>query len=697
MTVSTTTAPKAAARAPATPQAPATGAVWGALLWKECREVAPVIGLIALAWSLIWATILWGAAGRMVENFESSAAPMLNIAAICGPIAALIVGFAQHIRESRPDRLGLLLHRPVARSTLFWCKTAAGLGLCVPALALPVLAAYWWASNPANVPQPFTWSMLLAPLADILSGVPYYFAGILVAQRMDARWYGARLLPVAAPIVASVAEVIAPTFGWALLWSGLATLLLALAARGQFVGAGQYGPMKPVARGAFGGAIFAALMLLLVVGLGLLAGLLEPSSYQTTYSQSLDMYLADGTPVHAESQTGKPYRITDFSGRAVAGDPTKMLWSPQPVQGDMDLRRGYYSRFHEPGYYFIRAFMTGTTDSVIWYAANNGGNYFVGFGDRNNRYAGVLGADGLEAGAAVPLRALARPLHGVRASAKGDAVISAGDTIYRLTGNLKFAPLWHMDGPILKLGQFYGARLPRDNPPAYVMAATANEIAVLEPGEPPKVLFRYALPDAERWHISALRFESTGQFLVTLRPRQMSAEGQPLSARALYLHPDGTLDHELALPGERQEYVRTPTAADVVPKYVYPPLAPPVVFHGLEPALRWLGPNFQPSDLSLMTDTRATILNGIGALMSAAAMHVLLRRRRLAASQIWLWTILTLATGPLGILLRLCTSGLPVTAACPHCATRHPLTDTHCPACGTAPATPPRNGSEVFA
>src|SRR5437667_288285 len=78
-------------------------------------------------------------------------AGMLTITVVAGPLAALLVAFVQFFRETRADRLGFLLHRPVSRSTIFACKAAVGLVLYALALGVPLLVALWWASYPANV------------------------------------------------------------------------------------------------------------------------------------------------------------------------------------------------------------------------------------------------------------------------------------------------------------------------------------------------------------------------------------------------------------------------------------------------------------------------------------------------------------------------------------------------------------------
>ena len=59
------------------------------------------------------------------------------------------------------------------------------------ALGIPFVCFETWKARPGNLLAPYHWRMSLPWLADILSGLVYYFAGMLMAQRA-ARWYGSR-------------------------------------------------------------------------------------------------------------------------------------------------------------------------------------------------------------------------------------------------------------------------------------------------------------------------------------------------------------------------------------------------------------------------------------------------------------------------------------------------------------------------
>ena len=191
---------------------PRLAGVWRAMLWKECRETALIAGIMAL---LVGAVLGWlvvresyaVTSPNMSGNYDTAGDAFLNGATtILAPLAALVLGFAQFILESRPDRFAFVAHRPVSRAQLFWSKVVTGLALYLAAMLLPLAIALAWASRPYNIPLPFSWAMALPPLSDIAAGIPFYFAGALVARRSEAGWVGSRLLPAAAPILSAAAR-----------------------------------------------------------------------------------------------------------------------------------------------------------------------------------------------------------------------------------------------------------------------------------------------------------------------------------------------------------------------------------------------------------------------------------------------------------------------------------------------------------
>jgi hypothetical protein len=87
----------------------------------------------------------------------------------------------------------------------------------------------------------------------------------------------------------------------------------------------------------------------------------------------------------------------------------------------------------------------------------------------------------------------------------------------------------------------------------------------------------------------------------------------------------------------------------------------------------------------------------LGTTVVMAGLTFWLARRREIGRAAWLWAILVLLLGPAGLLLMLCSRGLPVTVRCASCSKGRRVDQGACPHCGAPAPTPARNGTEVFA
>ena len=96
---------------------------------------------------------------------------------------AAAFGFLQIVFEAHGDKRSLLLHRPLCPSRIFLAKAImARRHLYLLASGIPFVCLETWKARPGNMPAPYQWQMSLPWLADILSGLVYYFAGMLMAQ-----------------------------------------------------------------------------------------------------------------------------------------------------------------------------------------------------------------------------------------------------------------------------------------------------------------------------------------------------------------------------------------------------------------------------------------------------------------------------------------------------------------------------------
>ncbi len=228
-----------------------------ALILKEWRE------------NIKWVP-LPGLAILVVVLIDRPAAPMLDVTGafffcLTGVVFGAALGFLQIFFEGHGERRSLLLHRPLGPSRIFLAKALAGVGLYLLALAIPFVCLESWYATPGKLSAPYHWRTGLPWLADILSGLVYYFAGMLTAQR-EARWYGSRGLAVAAAFLSSYLVWTVPEFWQALVAIGFFGLFVSVAAWGSFCAGGAYAQQPRVAKAALSMTLLAGFLIISALG-----------------------------------------------------------------------------------------------------------------------------------------------------------------------------------------------------------------------------------------------------------------------------------------------------------------------------------------------------------------------------------------------------------------------------------------------
>ncbi|MGI4789942.1 MAG: hypothetical protein ACRYFS_13960 [Janthinobacterium lividum] len=250
-----------------------------AMFWKECHETArwAILAGLALTLGLTYAWYHQFGQSEFLNlgQFWSGENLVLTITM---PLIGLALGLMQILPELRRDQWAFLVHRPASRTTLFWGKVLPGVCLYLLATVLPLLGLAAWAAQPSHIPAPFDFRFTLAGWASILSGLPFYFAGLLVAVR-PARWYGSRALPIVAALIAPFAAVTLTLFWQAALVSVLVTVVLLCAAWGSFVTSGDYSQQTKSARFVLGMTLYPGAVAVSIAALMLLFGTLNALSH----------------------------------------------------------------------------------------------------------------------------------------------------------------------------------------------------------------------------------------------------------------------------------------------------------------------------------------------------------------------------------------------------------------------------------
>jgi hypothetical protein len=228
-----------------------------ALIWKEWREHLkwlPLPGLVILCVFLI-------------DTPDEPMPDRMDTYFFCltAVVFAAALGFLQVFFEGHGDKRSLLLHRPLSPSRIFLAKAIAGIGLYVLALGIPFACLESWYATPGKMPAPYHWRTSLPWLADILSGLVYYFAGMLTAQR-DVRWYGSRGLALAAAFFCSYLVWAVPEFWQALVAIGTIGALVGVAAWGSYSAGGAYAPQPRLAKAALALTFLLGLLIASMLG-----------------------------------------------------------------------------------------------------------------------------------------------------------------------------------------------------------------------------------------------------------------------------------------------------------------------------------------------------------------------------------------------------------------------------------------------
>jgi hypothetical protein len=355
------------------------------LIWKEWRENFKWVGLPSLL--LLGPMILTGVP-MLLEVYY-----VFGVSIVAGLFGALL-GFLQMFSEARGDKRSLLLHRPLSRSQIFLGKAIAGVGLYLLALGVPLACAVGLAATPGNVAAPFHWSMALPAVADSLTGLVYYFAGMLAAQR-EARWYGSRCLPLAAGLLASIVVWMAPEFGQALLAILLAIAVVAVAAWGSFLSGGAYPPQPRLAQIALCVTFLFGLLTLgftakTTVGLRLE----EPYDYPYELDRQGRVLVVERENDKADR---RPRSIKDLAGKVPPELKGQRLdyyaINEITVRGALGNPLPKTQSYRNPNR-FLLEYKNGTTPGheAWWYVPTQG--LLLGYDKESKRFLGSFGPDG---------------------------------------------------------------------------------------------------------------------------------------------------------------------------------------------------------------------------------------------------------------------------------------------------------------
>jgi hypothetical protein len=310
-----------------------------ALCWKELRE--------NIKWALL-AMVALGVAEMLAlyhtdENQQYSyfnigitlcKTTFLLVTTFGSAAAAFLIGSLQILPELRRDQWAALLHRPAPRSVIFLGKVTAGLILYALATLPPFLLSVWLVATPGHFPSPFVPGMVQPGVADICTGLAYYFAALALALQRD-KWMGLRAFPILAAFHCSVVANTCLFFYTAMVAALLMALVLFVAGWGTMLHPDRLGARPWPARLAFLAMVFYG-----ASGLGEVAqSILEKVGPGGHSLFSRYEFTRQGVPVRIKFQDGVCISVTDPDGRPIPGAD----FQPSRIRGHADILNGISS------------------------------------------------------------------------------------------------------------------------------------------------------------------------------------------------------------------------------------------------------------------------------------------------------------------------------------------------------------------
>jgi hypothetical protein len=678
-----------------------------ALLWKECHAN---LKWAVVPWLLIFVPVLLLGGPRTPPNGTDLAGSHI-VAVVFGAV----LGFLQVFFESRGDQRALLLHRPISRSRIFLAKAVAGVGVYLLGMGLPLAVLALWCATPGHLTAPFSWRAVLPWLADLLTGVVYYFAGMLTGQR-EGRWYGSRGLGLAAAFLATVLVWGLAEFWQALLALGVLGTLLTVAAWGSFLGGGAYAPQPRVARAALAVTFLAGLLTLSVTAKITLGQCLDPA---ITYSYYLDRQ-GRVLLVPWKTGSGPVSPVTDLEGRVPPEfegkrvDRTILDDRQAPSCG---LNPWTHRSYRNPDRFFVEYENETSAGPERWFYVPDEGR-LVGYDRKQRVPIGSYGPAGfVPAGEQPHGRFEGRLLHFTRLwEAFGPDCLAFPGGVYdvdfaRHTVQTLFAPA--AGETVVEARRWKDLKHKQE----LLFVCTDRSVHVLTATGAPVV----SLPreyDLATYGVAAGRLEDPERFFCWYRPArslqpedfrtrpgylvEYDAAGRECGRRAVPPRPAGEPSPALALFG-----LGTPPAE--VAALVGATRSLRSEARASNDQARWVllellevwTPHFIPG-VDCDTGTRPGLVAGFIALMLASAAacavacFVLGRRATFGAARLAGWSLCGLAFGPVGLLLLLTLQALPARVRCPACGRPRVVDRDRCEHCGAAHARPAPDGTEIF-
>jgi hypothetical protein len=678
-----------------------------ALIWKELRENLKWVPVPGLAIFLVF----------LIDKPDEPMPDLMDTYFFCltAVVFGAALGFLQIFFEAHGDKRSLLLHRPLSPSRIFLAKALAGIGLYVLALGIPFACLESWYATPGNMPAPYHWRTSLPWLADILSGLVYYFAGMLTAQR-EAHWYGSRGLALAGAFFCSYLVWTLPEFWHALVAIGIIGSVVGVAAWGSFCAGGEYAAQPRLAKAGLAMTFLAGLLIVSMLGKQMI-GEWSDSGFDWNYAVDRQGRVMV-CPVALSRGPIGPW--TDLNGHELPELKGKEDYSIQAPGGGMETPAHW--SYRNSGRFYVECNNDSKPGNELWYYDQIQGR-LVGYDRSYHQFLGSFGPDGFTpAGRPASerfqgeLRYRSNRWHAAKLGyqAFSDGVYSvdyARRTIRKL-----FTPA---AGETVTYGRDCGDQLDRDWGLVFVSTDKSFHFLTLD-GAP--VLTVPSVHDRQQYGYLVFlgKLENPLRYFVWYRsmPWGSFVEPEEFKSTPFHLHEYDVAGRELASRTDPQ----IPYPAASYAKALFGLITPMTEAATLVGASRYLRSEarlqrstHQPVLLTYLDNARYYIpgtsrfeetpgglvpgyiaLIVLSAAASALGCFLLARRYAFPRGSSFAWAFVGFVFGWVGLVLMLVIQEWPARIACPNCRKLRVVTRDTCEHCGAPHAAPAADGTEIF-
>ncbi len=625
-------------------------------------------------------------AGQQWYNLQPLLSSQLLIAsAFFCAIFGVVLGWLQTRNEAHRDLWAFLIHRPITRTEIFWSKAIAGLSLYIFAMGVPLVVLMAVVRVPGHIAAPFEWAMIVPMASIMLTGIAFYFAGLLTGLR-QARWYASRSYGLGLAIIAMLGIFTFNHYRWTFLWIAVAIIALAIAAWGAYQSGGFYRGQPMAGRLALIAAITGGCAIALLAGTAASVGLILSPLTQRPSGYSVYQMARDGTIYREDFLNNEVVAINDLQGHSALDPKTGKKWDEKELAkhfayGAMVSLKPYsyspiYARY--AAHFFT---LINVTDKNLWFLDRHG--KLTGYNSRTRKPIGSLdphGYDGTLASEAFLPRSDAYYYYNPY-SDDSRKLQPTAKTVYQVDfRNRTVTPIFTLTNQE-DIAGYENASIGYEDPSKGFFLATHKNIYLIDDHGKSILTMPYASSYQEYPQVEVTYLEpskgATNALAVWFRPDFATNRlaGWKMPIHVLWVGPDQTVTRTTDLPSLYQ------SESVSLPDRVMTVLLPPALNTVFDPKIITLA--------HLPSLALALILAGIGGLLT--------RRYHFAAGAGIGWFLFICLLGIIGLMALLCTEEWPKREPCPYCKKLRTIERESCEHCRSPFLAPEKTGTEIFA